>query len=162
MTDRGMVEEFVAGAIGEPGDRTFLLQFRLGDALDTYVLEKTQVAALAEQALELLDQIGFSGAGAGAPAASLEPPEEIIYRIGGMQLGYDEGTGVLTLVVSSVDDDPDANAYDMTPALLDRAMRHGLEVVSAGRPTCPRCGLAMDPDGHHCPKDNGDLRHHRA
>ena len=161
MDHRGEATHFAAGAVGEPGDRTFLIQFETSARFDTYLLEKAQVTALGEQSLELLDRIGFSGAGADLEPPQLVPPESLVFRVGEMQLGYAEDSGVVTVILGSVDDTDEDVAYDMTPAMLDAAARGGLETVAAGRPLCPRCGLAMDPVAHHCPKDNGDLREHR-
>lgn len=161
MGDRGQAAAFVAGAIGEPGERTFLLQFSTDSGTETYLLEKGQVAALGEQSIELLSQIGFAGAGDADLVPDLAMPEEIVWRVGEIQLGYVEATGLITMVLGSIDAPEEKVTYAMTPAILDAAMTRALEVVEAGRPTCPRCGLAMAPDGHHCPKDNGDLREHR-
>ena len=161
MTEhRGRAIRFAAGAIGEPGDRTFLLQFETEETLDTYLLEKGQVAALGEQSIDLLNRIGFTGAGSEVDTSLLRP-ESLVFRVGEMQLGYSEDSGIVTLVLGSVDETEVDIAYDLTPAMLDAAARSGLETVAAGRPTCPRCGLAMDPDGHHCPSNNGDLREHQ-
>ena len=33
--------------------------------------------------------------------------------------------------------------------------RHGAAVCAAGRPRCPLCGNAIDPEGHRCPALNG-------
>ncbi len=158
--ERGFVNAFVAGAIGEPGSRTFFLQFTGPQGTDSYVLEKDQVAVLAEQALELLHKTGLSGAGASLEAPDLVVPERARFRVGEMQLGYSEDSGTITLVLASIDDDEPV-AYTMTPAVLEAAAIAGQGSVAAGRPQCPRCGLAMDGAGHHCPKDNGDLREHR-
>jgi uncharacterized repeat protein (TIGR03847 family) len=160
MKDRGRTERFVAGALGPPGNRTFLLQFAAGDATESFLLEKGQVAALGEQALELLGRVGFLGAGSSLDPGTLEEPDELVFRVGQIELGYVEDSGLFTIVLHSVEDDEPV-AYTVTPALLDAASRDGLEAVRAGRPLCPRCGLAMDADGHRCPKDNGDLRSHR-
>jgi len=29
------------------------------------------------------------------------------------------------------------------------------QLVEAGRPPCPLCGLPLDPAGHDCPRTNG-------
>ena len=50
-------ERFVAGTVGEPGQRTFFLQAREGTRLVSISLEKQQVAALAERIDELLDEV---------------------------------------------------------------------------------------------------------
>ena len=51
-------DRFVAGTIGEPGDRTFFLQAREGSRVVSVVLEKVQVAVLAERLGALLDPQG--------------------------------------------------------------------------------------------------------
>ena len=50
-------ERFVAGTVGEPGERTFFLQAREGARVVSVALEKQQVAALAERVDELLDEV---------------------------------------------------------------------------------------------------------
>src|SRR4029450_5682280 len=47
-------ERFVAGTVGQPGERTFFLQARGGGRLISVVLEKVQVSLLAEKLEELL------------------------------------------------------------------------------------------------------------
>src|ERR1700761_8648721 len=47
-------ERFVAGTVGEPGDRTFFLQARGGGRVISVALEKVQVSLLAEKLEELL------------------------------------------------------------------------------------------------------------
>ena len=45
-----------------------------------------------------------------------------------------------------------------TRAQMDALARHGMEVISRGRPICPLCGKPMDPDGvghGFCPRRNG-------
>ena len=49
-------ERFVAGTVGEPGERTFFLQARDGGRVVSVVLEKVQVAVLADRLNRLLDQ----------------------------------------------------------------------------------------------------------
>src|SRR5688572_2006029 len=50
-------DRFVAGTVGEPGDRAFFLQARKGGALVSVGIEKTQVAALAARMEDLLDAV---------------------------------------------------------------------------------------------------------
>ena len=54
-------ERFVAGTVGEPGDRTFFLQARDGGRVVSVVLEKVQVAVLAERLGDLLDELDSAG-----------------------------------------------------------------------------------------------------
>ena len=54
-------DRFVAGTVGEPGGRTFFLQARKGGDVVSVVLEKTQVAVLAQQLDALLDILADRG-----------------------------------------------------------------------------------------------------
>lgn len=50
-------DRFVAGTVGEPGQRTFFLQARDGVRLTSVALEKQQVQILGERIGELLDEL---------------------------------------------------------------------------------------------------------
>src|SRR6188508_1935494 len=93
-------ERFVAGTVGEPGQRTFFLQARSGARVVSVALEKQQVAALAERIDELLDDVMASQADSGAvvPAVApldledsepLEQPIEEELRAGTITLSWD-------------------------------------------------------------------------
>ena len=63
-------ERFVAGTVGQPGERTFYLQATVGTRVTSVALEKGQVSQLAERLDELLDEVarrtaGSRGRGAG-------------------------------------------------------------------------------------------------
>jgi hypothetical protein len=55
-------DRFVAGTVGQPGSRTFYLQARDGDRIVSVVLEKVQVALLAERLTQLLAEVRERGA----------------------------------------------------------------------------------------------------
>ena len=50
-------DRFIAGTVGEPGNRTFFLQARDGTRIVSVALEKIQVALLAERLGELLEEL---------------------------------------------------------------------------------------------------------
>ena len=50
-------DRFVVGTVGEPGARTFYIQARSGALLTSVVVEKAQVAVLADRIEELLDSV---------------------------------------------------------------------------------------------------------
>jgi len=54
-------DRFVAGTVGEPGQRTFFLQARAGNRLTSVALEKQQVQILGERVDELLDELIQAG-----------------------------------------------------------------------------------------------------
>jgi uncharacterized repeat protein (TIGR03847 family) len=161
MRDLGAVERFAAGADGPPGQRTFFLQVAAESGPVSFLLEKAQVAALSLEADKLLQQIGFAGAGADVSGALIDAMLVPEFRVAEIHLQYREAAGTVSIIVVPTVDDLDPVTFDVTPGQLDAAARDGGAAVRAGRPRCPRCGLAMDPDGHPCPATNGDLRHHR-
>jgi uncharacterized repeat protein (TIGR03847 family) len=92
-------ERFVAGTVGEPGQRTFFLQAREGVRITSVALEKQQVAILGERIDELLDElISVGGVASLIPAvtpveqvdnAPLEQPIVEEFRAGTITLSWD-------------------------------------------------------------------------
>lgn len=153
------VNGWVAGAIGRPGQRTFMVQFAADDGSHAYVLEKAQVAALILEARKLLGAVGqqVDVSASRSPDAGVVPE----FRIAEMHLSYAESDELVRLHLIPVSDDVESVEFALTPQQLGSALSAAQVAVEGGRPPCPRCGLAMDPDGHHCPATNGDLRGHR-
>lgn len=155
------VERFSAGAIGEPGDREFRLEVVAEGLITAYLIEKLQVAALAEEAQNLLRERGSLGAGLQVDPGGVTADTPLAFRVGGLQLAIDDDSGRVTIVLHSTEEDDLPVACELTLPQLDAFAREALAIVASGRPACPRCNLAMDPDGHNCPRSNGDLRGHR-
>ena len=173
-------ERFVAGTIGRPGDRTFFLQARDGPRVVSIVLEKVQVAVLADRLGELLSELerrGVATAGDVAAAAAaedvrpLDEPLNEAFRAGSLTLGWD-GDAERVLVEARAqsedgeeidpddDDDEDEDGPDlmrvrMTADAARSFVARAARVVAAGRPPCPLCGAPLDPQGHICPRRNG-------
>lgn len=156
------------GTVGPPGQRTFYLQARQADRVITLKLEKQQVAALSSLLTELMADLP---AAIDSPAVPAELAEPVLaeWAVGGMQLAYDESADKIVLLAEEVPggDEEEEPAEDASTAvarlMITRAqatalIAKGLELVNAGRATCPLCGYPMDPAGHSCPRTNG----HRA
>ena len=158
--DFGAAKRFWVGAIGEPGHRVFMIQMVTDDQSRWYVLEKSQVAALSLEARSLLASLDLDAGDDSDPGGELEEPAELEFRISEIHLGYSETSGMITLLVAGGESDTQ-HEYAVTPGQLEAAAEMGAGAVAGGRRSCPRCGLAMDPDGHICPTTNGDLRNHR-
>ncbi|MEX1072268.1 MAG: DUF3090 domain-containing protein [Chloroflexota bacterium] len=164
-------DRFVAGAIGEPGERTFYLQARQGGALVSVGLEKTQVAALAGRLSELLDTVeGLEGA-LPPPVLHddrpLDEPMVELFRVGAMALAWDATSGRVVIEAQPLSDDgalaelrdagadgPDLVRVRVEPARARDFVRRVASIVAAGRPACPFCGQALEASGHFCPKTN--------
>jgi uncharacterized repeat protein (TIGR03847 family) len=92
-------ERFVVGTVGQPGNRAFFLQASGSGRTTTVLLEKEQVAVLAERIDELLDEVvRRSGGSAPVPAvapaelvdlAPLDQPIVEEFRVGTMALAWD-------------------------------------------------------------------------
>lgn len=173
-------DRFVAGTVGEPGDRSFYVQATEDVRMVSVLLEKQQVAVLAERVGSLLDEVARQF-GAEVPDG---PPDDLIdtepltvpveeeFRVGTMGLGWDaESQAVViellaatedevdeSVVLGDAEDGPDALRVFLSPAAA-RAFAHRAErVVEAGRKPCPLCGQPLDPTGHVCPRTNGYRR----
>jgi uncharacterized repeat protein (TIGR03847 family) len=177
-------DRFVAGTVGEPGQRTFFLQASAGGRLTSVALEKQQVLLLAEQVDRLLDEVSrVAGEDTPVPAppaevtdlAPLEQPIEEDFRVATLALGWDPRVDRLVIVAQApgedgeagaapaIDDEDDEDGPDVLRVRLTAAMarefaRRAASVVSAGRPPCPFCGLPLDAAGHVCPRQNGYRR----
>ena len=87
-------DRFVAGTVGTPGRRTFFLQARRNSQVVTVVLEKVQVAVLAERLDQLLDELEEQGvteaaADAATDTAPLDEPLVEAFRATTLTLGWD-------------------------------------------------------------------------
>ena len=178
-------DRFVAGTIGEPGDRTFFLQARDGARVVSVALEKVQVAVLAERLGALLDELDLRGIAPEtdatiAPFEAPEPPGDNggldeplneAFRAGSLTLGWDGGAERVLVEARAQDadgeaidpeeddeeddDGPDLLRVRMTAAAARSFVARATQVVAAGRPPCPLCGAPLDPRGHICPRHNG-------
>ena len=52
-------------------------------------------------------------------------------------------------------DGPDRLQVRLTAPAARGFIARAAEVVAAGRPPCPLCGLPLNPEGHICPRKNG-------
>ncbi|HEY4605202.1 MAG TPA: DUF3090 family protein [Blastococcus sp.] len=170
---------FVAGTVGQPGDRTFYLQASDGSGRTVSVaLEKTQVQVLADRMNELLDEIAGRASTVIPPAADvddLEPlsaPVDEEFRVAAMGLAWDGSAETVVVeavaageepideeaILSDSDEGPDALRVTITPMAARAFVARARRVVAAGRPPCPLCSLPLDPAGHVCPRQNGYRR----
>jgi uncharacterized repeat protein (TIGR03847 family) len=165
---------FVAGTVGEPGDRTFYLQAVDGNRIVSVALEKQQVAVLADRLEQLLDEI-FARTGTALPAGSvdndaLEQPVDEEFRVAAMGLAWDGDAGLVIIeaqapvdspdeaeqtLLEDVEDGPDALRVLIEPRDARSFVERARKIISAGRPPCPLCSQPLDPAGHICARLNG-------
>jgi uncharacterized repeat protein (TIGR03847 family) len=163
-------DRFLAGTTGEPGGRSFFLQARKGGALISVGLEKVQVVALAQRLDDLLDAVDAPAQAEPPVELPLEEPVVELFRVGAMALAWDPDgeavvieaqtpseTGDYIELPDDADDGPDLLRVRIGPGDARGFVRRAEALVSAGRPACPFCGQPLDPTGHFCPRDNGQL-----
>ena len=172
-------ERFVAGTVGQPGDRTFFLQAREGPRVVSVVMEKIQVAVLAERLGELIAELERRGvpdavllpAEPADDSAPLDEPINEAFRAGSLTLGWDGGAEKVLVearaqsedgepIDPDEDDDEDEDGPDLLRVRISLAaarsfVSRAAQVVASGRPPCPLCGMPLDPQGHICPRRNG-------
>jgi uncharacterized repeat protein (TIGR03847 family) len=166
-------DRFVPGTVGEPGERTFFLQARKGEAVVSVALEKAQVTALAARLADLLAVVeeGESAAIVGPPdEGPLDEPLVQLFRVGAMALSWDpagervvieaqpedEG-GAYVETADEADDGPDLMRVRIEPSQAHEFIRRAERLIAAGRPPCPFCGQPLEPTGHFCARTNGQL-----
>src|SRR6478735_848856 len=108
-------DRFVAGTVGQPGERTFFLQAREGNRITSVVVEKQQVSVLAEHLDKVLDEVlRRSGPTADVPPAQEKPsdfdpldaPITEEFRVGTMTIAWDaEINRIVIELFSNVDDE---------------------------------------------------------
>jgi uncharacterized repeat protein (TIGR03847 family) len=178
-------ERFIAGTVGQPGERAFYLQASGGGRTTSVALEKGQVSQLAERLDELLDEVlRRTGGSASVPALApvelrdddpLDMPVQEEFRVGTMALAWDPEDERIVIEAQEVSDDEGTEPFEGEPEDVEdnpnivvlrvritagqaRAFaERALKIVAAGRPACPLCGLPLDAAGHVCPRQNGRL-----
>lgn len=159
MKSLGSAEMFAAGAVGEPGARTFFLYIRVDDVPYWIVAEKQQVAALGEHALQLLTASEVTADPVTVEQIlnrlALPEPGEPLFRVGAMALNVSADRQLVTVILEPVDEEEEGVSFDVTPAQLQAMALSGLDAVGKGRPICDLCRLPKEPDGHRCPSTNG-------
>lgn len=118
-------DRFVAGTVGEPGQRTFYLQASGGGRVTSVALEKQQVAALAERVDQILDELLRLSGGTAAPALApagledlgpLDTPVLEEFRVGTLSLAWDADDAVLVIEAHALVEDAGSDEDDTADA----------------------------------------------
>ncbi|HWH31601.1 MAG TPA: DUF3090 family protein [Egibacteraceae bacterium] len=165
-------EWITAGAVGEPGARTFFIQARAEGRVVALLVEKGQVAGIAELAQELLGRFDVTVTPDDLDEAHhrLIDGIEPLWRVGELSLGASsdgerfvlEAMEILFIDPDEAPDDvlaeePGQARFWLTRHQLVRLAAYAAYAVEAGaRERCRLCGRPIDPvEGHVCPATNG-------
>ncbi|BBZ04057.1 hypothetical protein MCHIJ_34940 [Mycolicibacterium chitae] len=172
-------DRFVAGTVGQPGNRTFYLQAVHDTRVVSVVLEKQQVEVLADRIGALLVEINRRFGTPLPPESAdvedlnpLETPVDAEFRVGTMGLGWDSEAQTVvvellavtdtefdaSVVLDDAEEGPDAVRVFLSPESARQFANRSQRVISAGRPPCPLCEEPLDADGHICVRTNGYRR----
>ena len=135
------------------------------------------MSLLAERIDELLDEVlRRTGDATEIPQTAppglrddgpLDLPLTEDFRVGAIALAWDSD-GDRVVIEAQEESDAPVEPLSMTSRSTARRLRvrispsaarafaqRALNLVSAGRPPCPLCGLPLDASGHVCPRQNG-------
>ena len=145
-------DRFVAGTVGQPGDRTFYLQAVHDARVVSVVLEKQQVAVLAERIGALLVEVNRRFGTPLPPetddAGDLSPlitPVDAEFRVGTMGLGWDSEAQTVvvellavtenefdaSVVLDDAEEGPDAVRVFLTPESARQFANRSARVISS-------------------------------
>ena len=161
-------ERFVAGTVGEPGERAFYLQLRSSSRLFSVAVEKAQVQAMSARLDVMINEIRKTNPlltieKFAIDDAPLESPIDAAFQIGAMSLAWDEVTLLICVELFELEDDEEEGEGEVVEINISVGMAAAFAarskaVVNAGRLPCPFCGIPIDPRGHLCPRANGYRR----
>jgi len=176
FADFDFVDVITAGAIGEPGRRTFYIQARAGARTVTIRSEKQQVAAIGKHLRRALAHLPVPEGQPPRSVMQLAEPVQEAFVLGAIALEFNRSNDEFVLHLKefaplSQDDDEDDLEEDddddslenasgsrarvsMTRAQAMAFCDNADRIVSAGRPDCEYCELPINPDGHFCPRMN--------
>ena len=161
-------ERFVAGTVGQPGERAFYLQIRSSSRLFSVAVEKAQVQAIAARMEIMVSEVRKAN-----PLITvdklplddgpLESPIDSEFEIGAMSLSWNEETQLICVELFELEDDEEDSEGEVLEVNITLGMASAFSsrskaVVNAGRLPCPFCGIPIDPRGHLCPRANGYRR----
>ena len=163
-------DRFVAGTVGQPGNRTFYIQAVHDARVVSVVLEKQQVAVLAERIgallLEVNRRFGTPVPPEPAEVDDLSPlitPVDAEFRVGTMGLGWDSEAQTVvvellavtdaefdaSVVLDDTEEGPDAVRVFLTPG-VGSAVRHPLQSGHLGGTSAlPAVRRTVGPGGPH-------------
>ncbi len=157
-------DHVTADFVGQPGQRTFFLQASEQDETVSVLVEKEQVAGIAEALTELLVGVGSEPVPAwDVESMRLREPVTPRWRAGSVTVGIQPQLGRFVIELTEQLAEDEAREPEQVRIWINQEQArvvaaHAAWSVAQGRPTCGLCGLPIDPQGHLCPRLNGNAR----
>jgi uncharacterized repeat protein (TIGR03847 family) len=161
-------DRFVAGTVGQPGERAFYLQVRSSSRLLSVAVEKAQVQAISARMEIMVAEVRKANPLITVEKlpiddAPLESPIDSEFQIGAMSLSWNDESKLICVELFELEDDEEDSEGEVLEINITLGMATAFSsrskaVVNAGRLPCPFCGIPIDPRGHLCPRANGYRR----
>ncbi|MFT7648081.1 MAG: putative repeat protein (TIGR03847 family) [Candidatus Poriferisodalaceae bacterium] len=137
-------DNFVAGTIGEPGERIFFLQARQGPEIVTLKLEKGQIQAIASSLADIIETFEFDddelvdGKLESVPPTEMHEPVMAAWTVGDLGLGIDEAGHRVVVMAEELPDDDDSESgaaarFHLTAGQAQGFVDHALFLLEYGR-----------------------------
>ena len=154
------INSLVPEALGEPGKRTFRVKAESGSSTATIWLEKEQLAQLAMAMQQIASTLEDTGGREANPPYEheVQPLTNVELKARKLALGYHERRAMFIVDAHEADEDTADVRLWADPSQAESFAEDALRVCAAGRPICPLCNIAIDPDGHTCPRMNGQIK----
>lgn len=152
------ISHFVPETFGNPGQRTFRINV-VSESSDAKLwLEKQQ---LAELCLTIIETDEYTDKEPSTDTKKV--PENIVqsqltyldFKVVKLAFGYNTESGLFVIEAYELDNEtPTVRIWVTRKSAIDFADK-GMKIVSSGRPSCELCKKPIDPEGHHCERQNG-------
>ena len=155
------VSKLSAESFGEPGQRTFRIQVDSASSSASIWIEKEQLFQLALAIQQMMATLTEEQDPTGGPPADREAPglTSLDFKVMKLVLGHDAGRGLFIIDAHDAEDEERATIRVWADKQqISGFSEEALRVCAAGRPLCPLCGRAVDPDGHRCARVNGHAK----
>ena len=143
-------------AIGEPGKRTFRILADSGSSSAQMWLEKEQLFQLGlaiQQLITTMESEEQTPIDPSPPDREAPPLTRLDFKISKLVLGHDGNRDLYIIDAHDVEENdeetPTVRVWASQQQVSEFA-ETAIRVCASGRPLCPLCGRAIDPDGHPC------------
>ena len=167
-THLGIVDDLQVLTFGMPGQRTFNITANSDRGSAVVWLEKEQLYNIAFSLSNALEKMDQDEEIADRSLSDMPPDSEgeVEFKAARIAMQYDSGRKVFLFAAAGVGlDEIEAGEEDPDPVILQFGFSHqqavfiaqrGMDIVAAGRPICPYCHIAINPDEDHvCERRNG-------
>ncbi len=168
----GLVDQLEPLTYGQPGERTFNITAQSQYGTGVTWLEKEQLYSISDSlgsAISLLEIAPDPTADAGQAVKPDEddPSDYVEFKAWQISLQYDEQHQIFLFTAAGPDPDATEDEQSENPNAIilhfgfsyqqaGQLAARGMEIVAAGRPICPYCGIPIeDVEDHKCRRRNG-------